>query len=317
MRFRSWDETDFPRLAEVWNVNFPGNRINERELRVWESDWDPGRYDRLRLAAELQGVAVGFGEIAHAPWRFHPGHYNLRLLVDPGAEGRGVRRALFKRLMAALDDRAAERVHAQATDRRPDDLRFYLERGFQERQRMVDQRLDITRFEDARLSVLEPAGIEIITLAEEGPDDPAVRRATWQLDADCMRDVPLVGEFTPLGLEQWVARHITNERALPEAFFLAREGGAYVGLSFCQPSLEEEGVLWQQLTGVRREWRGRGVGRALKLCSIRYAVDHGYREIRTYNDVLNRAILALNGAVGFRPYQHWIELVKALPAGSE
>lgn len=55
------------------------------------------------------------------------------------------------------------------------------------------------------------------------------------------------------------------------------------------------------MTGVARECRGRELARWLKLHTIRYALDVGTAELRTVNDAMNAAILALNRSLGFRP----------------
>ena len=46
---------------------------------------------------------------------------------------------------------------------------------------------------------------------------------------------------------------------------------------------------------------GRGLARWLKLHTIRYALDAEFAELRTINDAINPAILALNRSLGFRP----------------
>jgi RimJ/RimL family protein N-acetyltransferase len=44
----------------------------------------------------------------------------------------------------------------------------------------------------------------------------------------------------------------------------------------------------------------------LKLHTVRYARDHGYREIRTANDIRNRPMLRINEALGFVKQPAWI-----------
>lgn len=73
----------------------------------------------------------------------------------------------------------------------------------------------------------------------------------------------------------------------------------YVGMSAMHRPLAEPGIIHQGLTGVLCEDRGRGIAMALKLQTVRYARDHGYREIRTWNDARNRAMLRINEAMGF------------------
>ena len=85
-----------------------------------------------------------------------------------------------------------------------------------------------------------------------------------------------------------------------------------MGISSLQGALASPDVLWVGFTGVRREVRGRGIATALKLESIRYAREQGYREIRTMNNALNQSMLRINEALGFRREPAWITFEKKL-----
>ncbi|HEU5317585.1 MAG TPA: GNAT family N-acetyltransferase, partial [Chloroflexota bacterium] len=53
-------------------------------------------------------------------------------------------------------------------------------------------------------------------------------------------------------------------------------------------------------------YRGKGIAMALKVRGVRYAREHGYREIRTNNDTANRPMLRINEAMGFVKQPAWI-----------
>jgi GNAT superfamily N-acetyltransferase len=76
--------------------------------------------------------------------------------------------------------------------------------------------------------------------------------------------------------------------------------------------LAEPGIIYQGLTGVLRDYRGRGIAMALKVRTVRYARANGYREIRTWNDVRNRKMLRINDALGFAKQPASINYVKTL-----
>ncbi|NHB78465.1 GNAT family N-acetyltransferase [Rhodobacter sp. M37P] len=65
-------------------------------------------------------------------------------------------------------------------------------------------------------------------------------------------------------------------------------------------------------TGVHAAWRGRGLGRALKLRLIAAARRDGARALQTTNLDGNLPALRLNTALGFRPTPGSIELRKRL-----
>ncbi len=82
--------------------------------------------------------------------------------------------------------------------------------------------------------------------------------------------------------------------------------------SFIFPLPAEPGHLLQAFTGVRREYRGRGIAMALKRKVLGYGKGRGCTWIKTWNASTNWPILALNERLGFRRQPAWSEYAKAL-----
>ena len=144
--------------------------------------------------------------------------------------------------------------------------------------------------------------------------DPAAVRKAYELHAVARVDVPGLDPATPSPFERFEVEVLRAPYALPEAYFIAIRDGRYVGES----SLSKEGIdptiIYQSLTGVLREERGKGIAMALKLKTVEYARAHGFRRIRTWNDSLNRPMLAINEALGFAKEPAWITFGKDLSA---
>ncbi len=193
---------------------------------------------------------------------------------------------------------------------------FLLRREFVEVQRTWESRLDVAAFDFDRFAGAEERaekqGITITTLAAERARDPEALRRAYELHVTCMRDVPSVDPITDTSHEAFVSRMVETPSSLPDGYFLAVAGGEYVGESNLFASLDDAGVLYQGLTGLRREHRGRGIALALKLRTIRYAREHGRREIRTWNDIRNQPMLRINEALGFAKQPTWITFEKTL-----
>ena len=97
--------------------------------------------------------------------------------------------------------------------------------------------------------------------------------------------------------EQYVVAEIDHPDFMPAGTFIALDGGRWIGVSAL---IRQPGFLLNSMTGVLREWRSRGLARWLKLHTLRHALECGATEIRTFNDSINPAILALNDSLGFR-----------------
>jgi mycothiol synthase len=84
-------------------------------------------------------------------------------------------------------------------------------------------------------------------------------------------------------------------------------------MSNLQRSIEDTSFIWQGLSGVRREARGKGLAMALKLKTVHYAQSFGVEHIKTWNDQKNQSMLAINEAMGFAKQPAWLGLELRFP----
>ncbi len=152
-------------------------------------------------------------------------------------------------------------------------------------------------------------GIRISTYADEVAGDPGAPQKAFELTDLCRRDVPAMDAPTDVTFEEWRQDWIDAPSFLADAFFVAIDGeGRWLGMSNLQRSIEDPSFIWQGLTGVRREARGRGLAMALKLETVRHAQRLGVDHIKTWNDQRNRPMLAINEAMGFVKQPAWLGL---------
>jgi GNAT superfamily N-acetyltransferase len=115
-------------------------------------------------------------------------------------------------------------------------------------------------------------------------------------------------------LDVFRAKRLYDPAAAPGAFFVAVEGteggGHYVGYTYHRRFPDDPTKLRIAQTGVRKGYRRRGIGLALKLRGIAYARDEGYRLLRTVNESNNRGILEINQRLGFARLPAWLDLLK-------
>jgi GNAT superfamily N-acetyltransferase len=204
-------------------------------------------------------------------------------------------------------------VRSSARESMAHSLRWLGKRGFVEKMRNWESHLDVATVDAAKFAdkANVPEGVKIVTLAEERARDPGCLRGIFDMVNEIGPDIPNPDVYTATTYEMFLSG-IENPDSLHDAYFLAKDGSRYVGISNLWRSEGSPDVLYQGLTGVVRAHRGRGLAWALKMRTIAYAREHGFRQIRTWNNTMNRPILSINEALGFVKQPVWITFEKDL-----
>ena len=318
LSFREFNPSNYERLVEIYNRNYPDYPISVAERRSRDESLDRTKYLLRRFACNdlEQDQTVGFGEIANLPDMYHPRKFMTNILVDPEQQGRGIGGAIYNRLVEELAHLDAVLVWTMIKEDLSQRMEFFRRRGFSEKSRGWESRLDLATADAAPFAgYVEKAlkeRIKFTTLAEEQPRGQESLRKIHELVQLITADMPREADFTPLTYEQWETFSLKNPRLLPEGYFIAKDGPNYIGMSNVHQVDSEPGVLHQDDTGVIREYRGRGIATALKLKVIEFAKRNGYRSIKTWNDSGNAPMLAINTKLGFKRQVGWIMMEKIL-----
>jgi GNAT superfamily N-acetyltransferase len=322
LRFREFHPSNYERLVEIYNANYPDYPISVAERRSRDESLDRTKYLLRRFECvnlEIDRI-VGFGEVLNLPDMFHPRKFMAGILVDPHQQCRGIGRAIYNRLNEELAHLDAILAWTMAKEDLPRRIEFFQRRGFVEKARNWESRLDLTTADTGRFGgYIENAlkeGITFTTLAEEQPRGQDSLKKIHELVQLITADMPREADFTPLTYEQWETFSLKNPQLLPDGYFLAKDGQNYVGMSNVHRIDSEAGLLNQDDTGVRREYRGRGIATALKLKVIEYGKKNRYRTLRTWNDSTNGPMLAVNTKLGFKRQVGWVMMEKILRSES-
>ena len=313
---RDFQPEDYPAVVDIANLLFPDHTTTVSEERFHDERFDRGGFLRHRSVAVDAATDAVVGELSfnHMPWAFHPQRFSIWIAVHPQRHRQGIGRLLYARLMEELQGRRATTVRTWVQEPKADAVAWLARRGFRELHRSWESRLDVAAFDPLRFAeeAEVPPGIKVVTLADELKEDPERLRQVYEMDNDLAVDVPRVDPFTSPGFGMFRDFVLAGPHALPEAFFLAKDGDAYVGVSNLELVESLPGTINTGFTGVRREYRGRRIAMHLKLRAIDYAKRHGYRWIRTGNSSLNAPMLGINMKLGFIKEIVWITMGKDL-----
>ena len=125
---------------------------------------------------------------------------------------------------------------------------------------------------------------------------PRDGQALWELDVEIFG----VDAFTPedwLSLESyWV---MVDGRVAGCAAFI-RDADFQEDLSQDGENAAQAGTLYIQSTGLRRAYRGQGLGNRVKAWQIEYARKNGFRRVVTNCRKSNTRMIGINEKFGFR-----------------
>lgn len=317
---RTLNESDLPELARIHNAINPDLPTTAEEMRHEISRIDQRRYIAEWLVATIAGTGevVAYGGYRHVPWAHHPEKFFSFANVHPDHQGQGIGSRLMDEILSAVRAQGGRRLKAWTREDRSRGIAFLQRYGFVEQAREFESRLDVAGVNLDRFRGYQERaarlGITITTLGEELRRDANCLEAVYQ--AHCVLDIDIPREDpelpTPPTQEEFLAQEVRHPWALLDAFFLAKSGNLYVGESALKRSDGDPGLLHQQLTAVLPAYRGQGIAMALKVATIEYAQEKGYRVIRTFNSSRNETMLAINARFGFVRMPAWVTFVKLL-----
>ncbi|PYE49915.1 GNAT family N-acetyltransferase [Deinococcus yavapaiensis] len=313
MRIRPIDpNVDYPRVVDIASRFFTIPPTVERLRETHVSPPAGGLVHRV-VAQDATGRLLGYGHAGYDPWD-RPGHFFVRVVVDPPARRRGVGRALLNDALAFCRAHEATSVTTSVRDDEARDLAFARSFGFDVAFHTFESVLDVETFDDAPFAnvipSLEASGVRFTTLADEGMTE-ANKRRLYDLNRAAALDVPDAdGTFAPY---EEFCRHVFDAHWFrADGQFLAVDGERYVALGALGVH-DDIGEGTNAFTGVDRAYRGRHLALAVKLLVIRSARTRGLPRVRTNNNSLNAPILALNRRLGYQPRPGFFTVALEIP----
>jgi mycothiol synthase len=264
--------------------------------------WRHAQPERARAnmwLAEEEGRIVGWAE-ARMRWTTSvPDVGDLFVYVVPASRGRGLGTALYAETERHLRDVGARVLESWSYTTAGNAL---LERrGFRATGHERISALDLAQADTGALHELEERlGAEGFRLV---PLKQVIHRVgeLHRLYAEASADVPEYFKEDDVRLDEWRVETLEHPQLSPEGSFIAlASGDVPAALAFLELD-EPAGLAMNEMTGTLVAFRRRGLARFVKLATIRWAKEQGFRKIFTGNAETNEAMLGLNVSLGYEP----------------
>lgn len=308
---RPFTPGDYAAMLAISQVIYPDYTVTEDEMRYWDEHRDPA-HKFQRLVAEQDGRVVGVAYYNQSLDNYHPRKFTIDVAVHPDVQRQGIGSALYEQIVAGILPYNPLNLRSRVREDMQSGIQFLQARGYQDVWREWESRLELATFDASPYQGLEEKlreqGIEIQS-RKELEADPQCFHKLHELGNEVAQDIPSLDGNTPLSFNQYMNLIANNPESLAEGHFVAVHKGEYVGMSGLWQSKAENGFT-NDLTGVKRAYRHRGIALALKLRAIAYAMQEGGIFIKTWNDSPNDAMLAINAQLGYVRKAAWITFLK-------
>lgn len=321
-RARPFEDADREPIVDAGNrESHPMEQESAAEWRYWERMVDDPHRQRATVTTDAGGLA-GTASIAVGMMPRADGAQFVGMSVFKEHRRKGIGTALFAALEAEATRRGVTRLLAGTSAARPFALEFAQKRGFREIGRRIMsfrdlESYDATAWKDA-MQRIERERIRFRTFAEilEGKDAAAQERfwrELWEAEGPMWDDIPFSTPTPHWPFDRFKKMAVDNPRILRDLSLVAYHGDTIAGYTMTGASHPNDGDTY--MTGVARDFRGRGIAMALKVDVLARAKAKGLRAMKTVNDEPNKAMRGVNMKLGYQPVPDHIELEKRLPGG--
>lgn len=314
---------DYTQMAELFNLIEPGSTTVEslmgEDAHVPATNhlsYDDNRllvgFGRTRVVAETEDEKmIGFGACFRAPWT-EPGTVGSTFCVHPNFRSQGVGEMLLYHIEEWAKTNQASVLTSIVMDWIHGSLAFVQKRGFMLDAHVFELELNTAQFDASKYEELvnqcRSTGIKFTTLADI--QDEEAEKKLYELYVETSKDNPgQYGNVSPF--EEWKKAFFQADLYRAEWIIIASRGNDFAGFTQLLKT-DEDGVVYTNYTGVKNDYRHRGIAKSLKVIAINAAKAEGVQTITTDSEENNAPMQHINQSFGFVPGNGHYRIVKQL-----
>jgi len=278
----------------------------------WEHPRDG--WSNARFIAELQGRPIAFVEWSHGPWEQSPEHNcHVGVLLDRARLDQDLLRSLWTWVAHDAEAGGARILEAYTVEDERDVLEALGRLGYEHDRTEKVWELDLAAhgerlLEEARVALAKASEsrVDLTTLAQwTEPESLGKLHALFEVTR---LDIPTTYPIPPETYENFVERIDAPDKRR-DRYWVALDNGDPVAASYLRfPPIR--GQVWTGYTCSHPDHRGRGLARAVKLQTLRQAIELGVPTVLTDNDSENAPMLHINERLGYDRRPGFVSLLK-------
>ncbi len=318
-RARPFEDRDRePWVTERNTWYSPMEQGSAKEWRTWEA-MAPDE-SRLRIAVEdPSGRLAAIADVGAGGAFQHPdGAQSGGVSVGRADRGKGIGSSLLAVIVDEAIRRRAPRFLAGASEAHPDALAWAAKRGFREIGRRIEAYVELASFDPTPFRSADEvhgSGLVLKSIAEilDGNDDQRREefiRALYDAETPMWEDIPWATPTPHWPYDRFRHMGFESGQMLADLSIVAYDGDAIAGFTTTGKRQSQDAYTW--MTGVGRNYRGRGLATTIKVEALSRAKAKGMRAILTTNDEPNKAMREINAKLGYRTLPAHVQLEKPL-----
>jgi mycothiol synthase len=319
-RARPFDDRDRePWVAERNTWYGPMEQGSADEWRIWESMSPDDSMLRLIVEDESRRIAAIADVSSGGAFAPPDGAQTGGVSIARAHRGKGIGSALLAVIIDEAVRRKAPRFLAGASDAHPDALAWAAKRGFREIGRRIEAYVELATFDPGsfrpRVHEVRQSGIVFRTIEEilDGRDTESRERfirALHEAEKPMWEDIPWATPTPHWPFERFRQMAFESGQMIADASIVAYDGETIAALTTTGKRQSLDAYTW--MTGVGRDYRGRGLATAIKVEALSRAKAKGLRAMLTTNDEPNKAMRQINAKLGYQPLPAHVQLEKPL-----
>ncbi|HET7405500.1 MAG TPA: GNAT family N-acetyltransferase, partial [Candidatus Bathyarchaeia archaeon] len=102
---RAFDPSDYERMVEIGNANFPDYPVSVAEQRSRDEAVEKSKifHSRLTFTDSNTGTIVGFGTASQVIDMLHPTKFMINIIVQPELQGRGIGTTVYDTILQQME----------------------------------------------------------------------------------------------------------------------------------------------------------------------------------------------------------------------